>query len=49
MAFVSALISDSLAVHMMKNTLKRTVRGDVLPTVMDFLLQYTQWLSSRHI
>lgn len=49
MAFVSALISDTLAVYMMKNTLKRADRGDVLPTVMDFLLQYTQCLSSRHI
>lgn len=33
----------------MKNITKRAVRGDVLPTVVDFLQQYTQCLSSRHV
>lgn len=50
MAFISALFSDTLAVGcMMKNTMNRAVRGDVLPTIKDFLQQYTQWLSSRYI
>lgn len=29
--------------------MKRVVRGDALPTLMDFLQQYIQCLSSRHI